>query len=72
MYNTFIATDEDGCAVENVCNTLFKCIYNFHEEIFCLIVCTIRYNVDIFDYFKCIVLELVNIPYFEREDFVTV
>ena len=32
------ATDEDGCAVENFCNTLFKCIYNLHEEIFCLIV----------------------------------
>ena len=30
------ATDEDGCAVENFCNTLFKCIYNLHEEIFCL------------------------------------
>ena len=32
------ATDEDICAVENFCNTLFKCIYNLHEEIFCLIV----------------------------------
>jgi hypothetical protein len=21
------ATDEDGCAVENFCNTLFKCTY---------------------------------------------
>ena len=30
------ATDEDGCAVENFCNTLFKCIYNLHEEMFCL------------------------------------
>ena len=30
------ATDEDGCAVENFCNTLFKCInYNLHEEMFC-------------------------------------
>ena len=34
------ATDEDGRAVENVCNTLFKCInYNLHEEMFC-------FNVD--------------------------
>jgi hypothetical protein len=32
------ATDEDDCAVENFYNTLFKCIYNLHEEIFCLIV----------------------------------
>ena len=32
------ATDEDGCAVEIFCNTLFKCVYNLHEEIFCLIV----------------------------------
>ena len=31
------ATDEDGCAVENFCNTLFTCVYNLHEEIFCLI-----------------------------------
>jgi hypothetical protein len=30
------ATDEDGCAVENVCNALFKCVYNLHEEIICL------------------------------------
>ena len=30
------ATDEDGCDVENFCNTLFKCIYNLHEEMFCL------------------------------------
>jgi hypothetical protein len=30
------ATDEDGRAVENFCNTLFKCInYNLHEEMFC-------------------------------------
>ena len=36
------ATDEDGCAVENFCNTLFKYIYNLHEEIFCLIVILIR------------------------------
>jgi hypothetical protein len=29
-------TDEDGRAVENFCNTLFKCInYNLHEEMFC-------------------------------------
>jgi hypothetical protein len=29
-------TDEDGRAVENICNTLFKCInYNLHEEMFC-------------------------------------
>ena len=35
------ATDEDGRAVENFCNTLFKCInYNLHEEMFC-------FNVDI-------------------------
>ena len=34
------ATDEDGRAVENFCNTLFKCInYNLHEEMFC-------FNVD--------------------------
>jgi hypothetical protein len=32
------ATDENGCAVENFCNTLLKCVYNLHEEIFCLIV----------------------------------
>jgi hypothetical protein len=38
------ATDEDGCAVENVCNTLFNCVYNLHEEIFCLIVYFNRYN----------------------------
>jgi uncharacterized membrane protein len=31
------ATDEDVCAVENCCNTLSKCVYNLHEEIFCLI-----------------------------------
>jgi hypothetical protein len=30
------ATDEDGRAVENFWNTLFKCIYNLHEEMFCL------------------------------------
>ena len=43
MLNTYymlsslcFATDEDGCAVENFCNTLFKCInYNLHEEMFC-------------------------------------
>jgi hypothetical protein len=30
------ATDEDGRAVKNFCNTLFKCInYNLHEEMFC-------------------------------------
>ena len=30
------ATDEDGRAVENFCNTLFKCInYNLHEEMYC-------------------------------------
>ena len=30
------ATDEDGRAVENFCNTLLKCInYNLHEEMFC-------------------------------------
>jgi hypothetical protein len=32
------ATDEDARAVENFCNTLFKCVYNLHEEIFRLIV----------------------------------
>jgi hypothetical protein len=32
------ATDEDGCAVENFSNTLFKYVYNLHEEIFCLFV----------------------------------
>ena len=32
------ATDEDGCAVEHFCNTLFKYVYNLHEEIFCLFV----------------------------------
>ena len=42
------ATDEDGCAVENFCNTLFKCIYNLHEEMFCLIVKNKRY--DCFDF----------------------
>ena len=38
------ATDEDGCAVEKFCNTLFKCIYNLHEEIFCLIVFQSRHG----------------------------
>ena len=38
------ATDEDDCAVENFCNTLFKCVYNLHEEIFCLIAKTTRYK----------------------------
>ena len=38
------ATDEDGRAVENFCNTLFKCInYNLHEEMYC-------FNVDSFDW----------------------
>jgi hypothetical protein len=33
---TGLSTDEDGGAVENFCNTLFKCInYNLHEEMFC-------------------------------------
>jgi hypothetical protein len=36
------ATDEDGRAVKNFCNTLFKCIYNLHEEIFCLIVLLLK------------------------------
>ena len=38
LSSLWFATDEDGCAVENFCNTLFKCVYNLHEEIFCLIV----------------------------------
>ena len=39
------ATDEDGRAVENVCNTLFKCInYNLHEEMFCFNVKVFRYT----------------------------
>jgi hypothetical protein len=36
------ATDEDGRAVKNFCNTLFKCIYYLHEEIFCLIVLLLK------------------------------
>ena len=35
-------TDEDGCAVENFSNTLFKYVDNLHEEIFCLIVYIVR------------------------------
>ena len=39
------ATDEDGRAVENFCNTLFKCInYNLHEEMFCF---NVVYYIDI-------------------------
>ena len=37
-------TDEDGRAVENFCNTLFKCInYNLHEEMFCF---NVHSNID--------------------------
>ena len=44
------ATDEDGRAVENFCNTLFKCInYNLHEEMFCFNVIKIRLNKYIFN-----------------------
>ena len=54
------ATDEDICAIENFCNTLFKCIYNLHEEIFCLIVDHIErefnmcymYNIYVYHYNK--------------------
>ena len=43
LYNC--ATDEDGRAVENFCNTLFKCInYNLHEEMFCFNVIFNKYN----------------------------
>ena len=28
------ATDEDGCAVENFCNTLFKCVKIIRESYF--------------------------------------
>ena len=39
------ATDEDGCAVENFCNTLFKYVYDLYEEIFCSIVFIMRYKI---------------------------
>ena len=47
------ATDEDGCAVEKFCNTLFKCInYNLHEEMFCFNVYYNQYCIFWFTVFK--------------------
>ena len=48
VYVFCFATDEDGCAGENFCNTLFKYVYDLHEEIFCLIVKISRIYIPIF------------------------